>query len=1578
MKVVDQLSPCIRMSAEDEDSGLGRRRTHSQEEEDEEEADDEEDDGEDDENQEEEEEVTIPSLITDDDAVSKLNEVSAVIKVWEERLAAEGNNAAANDNDNPQRHNFNPVPILVRYGISLIMIVIFVTCRLNIIRLSEIIEFETLEYLKLDPDPYDDRHPSRTHPDCPLGSSLKALFKKEAFLNKLVGLYCKEGWGEDLDLNIHTAACRLFVNVLPGLETTHIFQESLPMITRLFQWAEFAPEPLQSYSLGLLGGAMEISDIAAKFKDKNAHLVQVMLRRLKQLQQEFYSSSQRPFAHLSTPANHHNNADDKEGKGECANGKLETRINGSHAVTPKVLINGDATDGTPRDPRFDHSLVGRTRGGTPNRSCSIYRNLQPEEPPATTTTPTSGTSAAGQAIPRTPTSAAGKDASTPTRNKRSRQSGLTPTSKNFVEPSSACKSVSKRRKMSTSLLIDDCSSTSSSWAEMEPNIIGQWQVFPVNLVTRQIFTLRYVTPLGEYQEMLSYAFENSAVQIILRYLSKSHTNSRETSRLTFEALKYLGALLCHKKFAMEFLQAGGLQRLLQVPRPSLSATGVSLCLYYIAYCEDALEKVCLMSKTTLQNLISYAMWLLECSHNSGRNHALMFFSVIYPFKTMLDLFDSQDGLRSVLNVISTQPSFSSVIRAAQQLPLPPGQLEEPHELDLSEDEQLMSKQNVRQVSFNLKRYFECHLYFTADKLKRTIGRNETPQQALGPAIPPYKAIKLPNPVDLSALHSKVLTLLPVNAPRWGPVERFLNQCGIHIIMTTIALAYEWNYSGRAETVKNMLDVLAICCLVPKSQLMLIERFSVNTATEHNGMHVILSAAEGEIVNDPEVKKSALQVIGNCVCGPIHHKKPTETQIKLWECTRMNNGILILTRLLLTKSPITDADSIRSLACWCLNGLARYKQVRQVLQQLPLIRSGLIQNLMTEPILQDKRLDHVLFQKYALEIIKLVHGKDEHFTLELGDLIRKTDLISQTKISYDERQLMELIQNHLANAGLTETAEKLKDELKSKVVPLNTGSAIMASTTSNPNPGAGSSSSQLSQPSSQPGTTSCVTLDKIVKEYLLSQHALCKTPMVTCPEFDLFIPHKCPSKMDSHSVYKTKTVGSNFASRLFKREIFGYGRSHEDRKLIYSKYKPCRVIRSADLSEDVSFTSCAFSPCYQWTILGTNAGDVKLFNNATSAEDGTYSCHDSEIYHLQPNSKGSLLLTSSIWRRPLSAVWRMEGLFDKVMDFDREEYIEFNKWGQDKVIATNMEHAAVYDLETKKRILTLHPRVSNTYLKNRATFDPFDDLILSDGVLWDFKSGKEIHKFDKLNENLNGVFNPKNGIEIISNTEIWDIRSFHLLKTVRQLDQCLLQFSNDCNILYGYKIDREETSGADNTMQYRHGDTSFVVLDNYADYSSIATIELKRHIMSFAVSPNDLQLALIENHAIEDTMAADSCVRYYEVGRSKADDFVTGLDDEDDLQSDDDEDDDVDDDDDDDDDDDEEDTFMDDDDERTENDLDRILDELLPPAGDDVNVVSISDGEGGEIVFERHDDSDDSSWENDSDDSSGGYSSSSSY
>lgn len=48
--------------------------------------------------------------------------------------------------------------------------------------------------------------------------------------------------------------------------------------------------------------------------------------------------------------------------------------------------------------------------------------------------------------------------------------------------------------------------------------------------------------------------------------------------------------------------------------------------------------------------------------------------------------------------------------------------------------------------------------------------------------------------------------------------------------------------------------------------------------------------------------------------------------------------------------------------------------------------------------------------------------------------------------------------------------------------------------------------------------------------------------------------------------------------------------------------------------------------------------------------------------------------------------------------------------------------------------------------------------------------QEIRKLDKLNQTQNGVFHP-NGLEIVSNSEVWDIRTFHLLKTVSGLDDC---------------------------------------------------------------------------------------------------------------------------------------------------------------------------------------------------------------
>lgn len=92
--------------------------------------------------------------------------------------------------------------------------------------------------------------------------------------------------------------------------------------------------------------------------------------------------------------------------------------------------------------------------------------------------------------------------------------------------------------------------------------------------------------------------------------------------------------------------------MLNVPRPSLATTGVSIAIYYLAYCEDAMERICSMPRALISNLVRYALWILGRCHDSSKCHATMFFSLSFQFKVILDEFDAQDGLRKLYNVVS--------------------------------------------------------------------------------------------------------------------------------------------------------------------------------------------------------------------------------------------------------------------------------------------------------------------------------------------------------------------------------------------------------------------------------------------------------------------------------------------------------------------------------------------------------------------------------------------------------------------------------------------------------------------------------------------------------------------------------------------------------------------------------------------------------------------------------------------------------------------------------------------------------------------------------------------------------------
>lgn len=209
-------------------------------------------------------------------ASNVLTEVTAIIREWEETHG---------------QPNYNPVPTLVK--------------------LAEKIELETESYLKMDPDPFDERHPSRTDPECKLGQILKVLFRKDNFMTKLVNDYLRDTYysrsgvtGRNVD-ELNIAACRIMLDVMPGLETSVVFQPDMEgLIQRLIKWTTNSIEPLQSYATGLLAAAMEIPEIASRYREQNGRLVPLMLKRLRTFQESKEATTAsspiiRPFAHLS-------------------------------------------------------------------------------------------------------------------------------------------------------------------------------------------------------------------------------------------------------------------------------------------------------------------------------------------------------------------------------------------------------------------------------------------------------------------------------------------------------------------------------------------------------------------------------------------------------------------------------------------------------------------------------------------------------------------------------------------------------------------------------------------------------------------------------------------------------------------------------------------------------------------------------------------------------------------------------------------------------------------------------------------------------------------------------------------------------------------------------------------------------------------------------------------------------------------------------------------------------------------------------------------------------------------------------
>uniref|UniRef100_A0A2K5DZ44 DDB1- and CUL4-associated factor 1 n=1 Tax=Aotus nancymaae TaxID=37293 RepID=A0A2K5DZ44_AOTNA len=1286
-------------------------------------------------------------------------------------------------------------------------------------RMSELIEKETEEYRKGDPDPFDDRHPGRADPECMLGHLLRILFKNDDFMNALVNAYVMTSREPPLN----TAACRLLLDIMPGLETAVVFQEKEGIVENLFKWAQEADQPLRTYSTGLLGGAMENQDIAANYRDENSQLVAIVLQRLRELQLQEVALRQ----------------ENKRPSPRKLSSEPLLPLDEEAVDMDYGDMAVDVMDGDQEEPSGDMEISFHLDSGH-KTSSRVNSTTKPED--------------AGLKKNK---SAKQGDRESFRKAKQKLGFSSSDPDRMFVELSN------------------------SSWSEMSPWVIGtNYTLYPMTPAIEQRLILQYLTPLGEYQELLPIFMRHGSRELMMFYIDLKQTND---VLLTFEALKHCFILF-----------------------------------YFIL-------QVCVHPHNVLSDVVKYTLWLMECSHASGCCHATMFFSICFSFRAVLELFDRYDGLRRLVNLISTLEILN---------------LEDQGAL-LSDDEIFASRQTGKHTCMALRKYFEAHLAIKLEEVKQSLQRTEG--GILVHPQPPYKAC--------SYTHEQIVEMMEFlieYGPAqlyWEPAEVFLKLSCVQLLLQLISIACNWKtyYASRTNcTLNNSLQFL---------------------------QNIILGVAEGEFfIHDAEIQKSALQIIINCVCGPDNRissigkfisgtprrklpqnpKNSEHTLAKMWNVVQSNNGIKVLLSLLSIKMPITDADQIRALACKALVGLSRSSTVRQIISKLPLFSSCQIQQLMKEPVLQDKRSDHVKFCKYAAELIERVSGKPLLIGTDVSlARLQKADVVAQSRISFPEKELLLLIRNHLISKGLGETATVLTKEADLPMTAASHSSAFTpvtaaASPLSLPRTpriangiatrlgthaavGPSAPSAPTAHPQSRPpqgplalpgpsyagnspliGRISFIRerpspcngrkirvlrqksdhgaygqspaikkqldrhlpsppkLDSIITEYLREQHARCKNPVATCPPFSLFTPHQCPEPK------QRRQAPINFTSRLNRRASFpkygGVDGGCFDRHLIFSRFRPISVFREANEDES-GFTCCAFSARERFLMLGTCTGQLKLYNVFSGQEEASYNCHNSAITHLEPSRDGSLLLTSATWSQPLSALWGMKSVFDMKHSFAEDHYVEFSKHSQDRVIGTKGDIAHIYDIQTGNKLLTLfNPDLANNYKRNCATFNPTDDLVLNDGVLWDVRSAQALHKFDKFNMNISGVFHP-NGQEVIINTEIWDLRTFHLLHTVPALDQCRVVFNHTGTVMYGAMLQADDE---DDLMEERMKSpfgSSFRTF-NATDYKPIATIDVKRNIFDLCTDTKDCYLAVIENQGSMDALNMDTVCRLYEVGRQR--------------------------------------------------------------------------------------------------------------
>ena len=398
------------------------------------------------------------------------------------------------------------------------------------------------------------------------------------------------------------------------------------------------------------------------------------------------------------------------------------------------------------------------------------------------------------------------------------------------------------------------------------------------------------------------------------------------------------------------------------------------------------------------------------------------------------------------------------------------------------------------------------------------------------------------------------------------------------------------------------------------------------------------------------------------------------------------------------------------------------------------------------------------------------------------------------------------------------------------------------------------------------------LDSIMTTYLRAQHRQCTVPIAACAPFSLLEPHACVEPR--HLLDAPKNLSHRLARREWLNPRGGAGGRTRDRHFVFSRFRPLRTLRD----EGTVLTAAAFTGSGGDRILtGSHEGELRLFDtgdgDVIEVVDGGHFGPIRTLKVSPPSCYKPLALTCSSTEVQLWDVSNMEHGSAHVFEgscggaFDPSA-TRIAIVGEDLVGTARLIDCSTGDVVST--FTPAHISANSAPRLNRAArfadvcFSPGDGgMVLWGNMLWDVRLPHPVKKFDRFSDGGGTCFHPS-GNSVILNSEVWDLRSERLLRSVPALDGTHLSWTRAGDVaLASFRLPKDEQVSTVLRRSKHPLRAAYRTIDA-TDYAEIATVETQHTLVDLCWDTGTDSLCATVEYDAQETL--DSVVRIHECGR----------------------------------------------------------------------------------------------------------------